>query len=84
MAEVTEELKQKVLEALRTKVAAPRVDTMDGLKLIFGDGSWILVRPSGTEPIFRLYAEADSQSKVDRLVSENKMLIEATVKSLSA
>jgi phosphomannomutase/phosphoglucomutase len=78
------ELKQKVLEALRTKVAAPRVDTMDGIKLIFGDGSWILVRPSGTEPIFRLYAEADSQSKVDRLVSENKMLIEATVKSLSA
>jgi phosphomannomutase len=57
---------------------------MDGIKLIFGDGSWILVRPSGTEPIFRLYAEADSQSKVDRLVSENKMLIEATVKSLSA
>ncbi len=51
---------------MRTKVTAPRVETMDGLKLIFEDGSWILVRPSGTEPIFRLYAEADAQPKVDK------------------
>ena len=78
------ELKQRVLEALRTKVAAPRVETMDGLKLVFGDGSWILVRPSGTEPIFRLYAEADTQPKVEMLVSENKRLIEETVKAFSA
>jgi len=78
------ELKQRVLEALRTKITAPRVETMDGLKLIFEDGSWILVRPSGTEPIFRLYAEADVQPKVDRLVLENKRLIEETVKILSA
>jgi phosphomannomutase/phosphoglucomutase len=78
------EIKQRVLESLRTKVAAPRVDTMDGLKLVFADGSWILVRPSGTEPTFRLYAEADTQPKVDKLVSENKRLIEETVKALSA
>jgi phosphomannomutase/phosphoglucomutase len=78
------ELKQRVLEVLRQKVSAPRIDTMDGLKLIFEDGSWVLVRPSGTEPIFRLYAEADTQPKVERLVSENKRLIEETVKALSA
>jgi phosphomannomutase/phosphoglucomutase len=78
------ELKQSVLDALRAKVAAPRVDTMDGLKLIFPNDSWILVRPSGTEPIFRLYAEADTQQKVDKLISENKRLIEETIKALSA
>lgn len=78
------ELKQKVLEELRTKVVAPRVDTMDGLKLVFTDDSWILIRPSGTEPLFRLYAEANSHLKVDKLVSENKRLIEETVKTLSA
>jgi phosphomannomutase len=38
---------------------------MDGLKLVFPDESWILVRPSGTEPIFRLYAEAETQPRVD-------------------
>ncbi len=78
------DLKQRVLEALRTKVAAPRVETMDGLKLVFGDRSWILIRPSGTEPIFRLYAEADAQTKVERLISENKRLIEETIKSINA
>jgi phosphomannomutase len=57
---------------------------MDGLKLIFPDESWILVRPSGTEPIFRLYAEAENQLCVDKLVAENKKLIEETVKQLSA
>jgi phosphoglucomutase len=30
----------------------------DGLKLIFGDGSWVLMRPSGTEPLVRIYTEA--------------------------
>jgi phosphomannomutase len=57
---------------------------MDGLKLIFGDGSWILIRPSGTEPIFRLYAEANTQKKADKLVAENKSLIKATVESFNA
>jgi phosphomannomutase len=57
---------------------------MDGLKLVFADSSWILVRPSGTEAIFRLYAEADTQQKVEKLVFENKKLIEETVKALSA
>jgi len=79
-----DELKPKVLEILRKRVEAPRVDTMDGLKLRFGDGSWILVRPSGTEPIFRLYAEADTQTKVEKLVRNNKALIEEAVRSLSA
>ena len=78
------ELKQPVLEALRIRVAAPRIETLDGLKLIFPDNSWILVRPSGTEPIFRLYAEADNQKKADELISKNKQLIEETVKNLSA
>jgi phosphomannomutase/phosphoglucomutase len=74
--------KAAVLEALRRKVAAPRVETMDGLKLYYPDGSWILVRPSGTEPIFRLYAEADTPQKVESLMRDNKRLIEETVKGL--
>jgi phosphomannomutase len=31
----------------------------DGLKLVFNDGSWLLWRPSSTEPLIRIYAEAD-------------------------
>jgi phosphomannomutase/phosphoglucomutase len=75
--------KNGVLEILETRVKAPHVDKMDGLKLIFDDMSWILVRPSGTEPIFRLYAEADTQERADELVAVNKRLIEETVEGFN-
>ncbi|MEK6570267.1 MAG: phosphoglucomutase/phosphomannomutase family protein, partial [Bacteroidota bacterium] len=44
-----------------------RVQDTDGYKY-FVDGGWLLVRPSGTEPLIRFYAEADSEKKVDRLL----------------
>lgn len=45
-----------------------RVSTVDGVKLVLADGTWILVRPSGTEPKLRVYAEATSKSRVDALL----------------
>ena len=33
------------------------------------DGSWVLMRPSGTEPVVRVYCEAASQAELDRLVN---------------
>ena len=43
-------------------------DTKDGVKLYFDDDtSWILVRPSGTEPLLRIYFESDSEEKLKRL-----------------
>lgn len=35
-----------------------RIDRTDGLKILFDDGGWVLLRPSGTEPIFRIYSES--------------------------
>jgi phosphomannomutase len=40
----------------------------DGFKFIFENGDWLLIRPSGTEPVLRLYSEADSIDQVDRLL----------------
>ena len=77
-----EEQKEKALEALRGSVDAPRVETIDGVKLGYPDGSWILIRPSGTEPIFRLYAEAGSQESVAKLVDEHKAVIESIIASM--
>jgi len=76
------ELKERTLEALNKRVKAPRIETIDGLKLCYDDGAWILFRPSGTEPVFRLYAEAATQERAQELVDENKRLIEETVSSL--
>jgi phosphomannomutase len=40
----------------------------DGFKYIFADGSWLLIRPSGTEPVLRLYSEANDPAKVATLL----------------
>lgn len=46
------------------------VDRTDGAKFVFGDGSWMLLRLSGTEPLLRLYVEADSAAATQKLVHE--------------
>jgi phosphomannomutase len=45
------------------------VKTLDGVKYGLSDGSWLLVRPSGTEPVLRVYAEARDPEMVKELVS---------------
>ncbi len=52
-----------------------RVLTVDGLKLIFSDDSWILFRPSGTEPLFRVYAETESREETERLLEWGTSLV---------
>ncbi len=81
--ECPEELKARALEELNKSVDAPVVEHVDGPKLRYSDGSWILIRPSGTEPVFRLYAEAGSPERVAELVKEQKALIESIVKLVS-
>ncbi len=45
-----------------------RVDTTDGVKFYLADHSWLLIRPSGTEPVLRIYAEARSQEAMNALL----------------
>jgi phosphomannomutase len=51
-----------------------RVDTLDGFKYYLDDGSWLLVRSSGTEPLIRLYSEARSDAEVAQLLAAGKGL----------
>ena len=46
------------------------VDRTDGAKFVFEDGSWMLLRLSGTEPLLRLYVEAESAAASAKLTSE--------------
>src|SRR5947199_2708837 len=46
------------------------IDRTDGAKFVFADGTWILLRLSGTEPLLRLYVEADSAAASAKLTSE--------------
>jgi len=71
-------LDPKISARLKEKIASPttefhgrrvaREDRTDGLKLIFDDGSWVLMRPSGTEPVVRYYAESTSPADLNRLL----------------
>jgi phosphoglucomutase len=48
------------------------IDRTDGQKLELGDGRWILFRPSGTEPVVRIYAESPDTRETDRLLNAAK------------
>ncbi|APV43591.1 phosphoglucomutase, alpha-D-glucose phosphate-specific [Dehalogenimonas formicexedens] len=49
-------------------------DTLDGWRFTLSDGSWLLFRASGTEPLLRVYAEAGSPQMVDRLLETGKKI----------
>jgi phosphomannomutase len=74
---VTEQEKRALLRAcakMPTKIGkylVKRIDTKDGYKFYLEDG-WLLIRPSGTEPLIRFYAEASSMSIVNEVL-ENAM-----------
>jgi len=51
------------------------VNRIDGVKYIFDDGSWLLVRLSGTEPLARCYAETDSAADLEVLLETGKKFI---------
>jgi len=56
-----------------TKVT--KVDTTDGFRFFLGDESWLLIRFSGTEPLVRIYSEAESLERAKALLDEGKKLI---------
>jgi phosphomannomutase/phosphoglucomutase len=51
-----------------------KLDTTDGVKIWYEDG-WVLIRPSGTEPIFRIFAEAKRQERAEKLMQEGVDLV---------
>ncbi|MGA9187813.1 MAG: phosphoglucosamine mutase [Methanosarcina sp.] len=51
-----------------------KIDTVDGVKIWYEDG-WVLIRPSGTEPIFRIFAEAKQQERAEELMQEGMNMI---------
>lgn len=52
-----------------------RIDQTDGFKFLMRDGSWLGLRPSGTEPAVRLYAEAGDVKKLAKLLEEGKKIL---------
>jgi len=77
-AGVLDELEDHIPESVDGHAVA-KVVTLDGFKLLLENGSWLLVRPSGTEPKLRVYAEADADERVELLLAEGRELVEPLV-----
>ena len=73
-----EELKEKVLNRIAEEFSSQKVDRTDGVKVYMDEG-WVLIRPSGTEPIFRVYAEAKDDDKAMALADKGKSVLEKIV-----
>ena len=52
-----------------------RVNRLDGVKLLLPDDAWVLLRPSGTEPVLRLYVEARTDAELDTLAAATERLL---------
>ena len=59
--------------------AGGEIDRLDGMKIKTDERSWVLVRPSGTEPIVRIFAESDSQEDAERLVRKYVKVVRAAL-----
>ena len=68
---------EPVYTALRRRYADAAADAQDGLRLAWRD-RWLHVRPSNTEPIIRLIAEAPTRAEAERLVDEGRQLCAAS------
>jgi phosphoglucomutase len=68
MQSLGDKLKQDPSEIAGRKVE--RTNRIDGVKFIFADGSWLLMRPSGTEPVVRIYAESESATDLEVLLEQ--------------
>jgi phosphomannomutase len=74
---ITEALKQEIIAKCEAKAYAQfgeyniiRVETIDGFKFFFDDDRWVMIRPSGTEPVLRVYAEAPTMEEVRNILKQ--------------
>ncbi len=67
-----------VMKAAKLALKHEDVDDTDGLKIWYPDG-WILIRPSGTEPIIRIYVESGSNERVKELMETGRSVVNECV-----
>jgi len=75
--------RESILKKLRSNLpktvaglGVVNTNLMDGFKFTLSDGSWLLIRFSGTEPLVRIYSEAPSMASVRAILSEGKKLVQ--------
>jgi phosphomannomutase/phosphoglucomutase len=73
------EVVDRVVQACREHGSPKKVETLDGAKIWIDDDTWLMVRPSGTEPIIRMYGESTDKSLLDSKVEEYRRLVQSKI-----
>ena len=76
--EKKENVMKTLAEQIKNDSKVIEVDETDGVKLYLEDG-WVLMRPSGTEPIFRVYSESKSKARAEEIALTYKKLTEEII-----
>jgi phosphomannomutase len=79
---ITEELKNETIANCKAnkyqnfgEYKVRNVGTIDGFKFFFDDDRWLMIRPSGTEPVLRTYAEAPTMDEVRKILKITEDMI---------
>jgi len=79
--EIKGDVMKLVAEMVASEPGVRDIDTTDGVK-IFRDNGWVIIRPSGTEPIFRCFAESDTQENATEMAEWGISLVEEAIEKL--
>ena len=72
--EVAAKLKEKLAQE-PTEIAGRQIENInrtDGVKFLFANNAWMLMRPSGTEPLVRIYAESEDKKDLEELIEQGR------------
>lgn len=76
--EKKESILEKIITITRQDDKVVKIDDTDGIKLYYNFG-WVIIRPSGTEPVFRIFSESKNKAKAEYLALKYKKLTEALI-----
>ncbi len=77
-----DEIKQKIMEKVSIAFSGYRINKLDGIKIRMGKHRWLLIRPSGTEPVFRVFAQSAQRKDAEALASEGVRIIQDSKSSI--
>jgi phosphomannomutase/phosphoglucomutase len=72
----------KGLKEWKKRKEEAEVITIDGMKIVYPDGSWMLLRPSGTEPVLRVYSESQDFARVQELAKVGSGLVKKALSTV--
>ncbi len=74
--ELNKNIRNKIMENCKQQIysqfgdfAITKTEDIDGYKYFLGKNSWVMIRSSGTEPIIRIYVEAEDREKVTAIIN---------------